>query len=49
MNKKGEMTLYEHAVAWWKEHDCEIPDKDSDEWKRMYEEWVSWAFSDLRG
>ena len=41
------MTLEEHAIAWWQEKGAEIPPLDSAEWKRMYEEWAVWAFSNL--
>ena len=45
----AELTLADHAEAWWLEKGNTIPPRDSDEWKKMYEAWVEWAFSDLRG
>ena len=43
----AELTLADHAEAWWREKGNTIPPRDSDEWKKMYESWVEWAFSDL--
>lgn len=41
------MTLAEHAEMWWKEMGHEVPPRVSDEWRRMYEEWVAYAFAEL--
>jgi hypothetical protein len=43
------MTLAEHAEAWWREQGKVVPPPDSAEWQTMYEEWVEFAFSDMRG
>ena len=42
-----EMTLADHAEAWWREQGKEVPSRDTDEWQAMYETWVAWAFADL--
>ena len=44
-----EMTLADHAEAWWREQGNEVPARDSNQWQKMYETWVEWAFADLRG
>jgi hypothetical protein len=44
-----EMTLAEHAEAWWRKKGKRVPRRDTKAWQRMYETWVEWAFSDLRG
>jgi hypothetical protein len=43
-----EMTLAEHAEAWWREQGNALPARETDKWERMYEAWVEWAFIDLR-
>jgi hypothetical protein len=45
----GQMTLAQHAEAWWREQGNIVPDRDTAEWDRMYEAWVTWAFADLHG
>ena len=42
-----EMTLADHAEAWWREQGKKVPPPDTDEWRAMYEAWVAWAFGDL--
>jgi hypothetical protein len=32
-----EMTLADHAEAWWREMGEKLPRRDTDEWRRMYE------------
>ena len=44
-----EMTLAEHAEAWWREKGKKVPRRDTDKWRQMYEAWVAWAFADLHG
>ena len=42
------MKLWEHAEAWHKENERQMPsDKDSKEYQLMYEQWVNWAFKDF--
>ncbi len=43
----AELTLADHAEAWWREKGNTIPPRGTDEWQKMYETWVEWAFSDL--
>ena len=44
----AEMTLAEHAEAWWREQGNKVPFRNSKQWQQMYETWVEWAFADLR-
>jgi hypothetical protein len=44
-----EMTLADHAEAWWREQGNRVSRRDTKAWQRMYERWVAWAFSDLHG
>ncbi len=44
-----EMTLADHAEAWWRENGRTLPPRGTAEWQAMYETWVDWAFADLRG
>lgn len=39
-----EMTLGEHAEAWWREQGNEVPERDTTEWSIMYEKWIEYAF-----
>lgn len=49
MSKKSkEMSLLEHAEAWWQEQGNIIPDKNTIEHKEMYEKWVEFAFQDFK-
>ena len=41
------MTLADHAEAWWQEQGNEVPSRNTDEWRQMYETWVEWAFADF--
>jgi len=42
-----QMTLADHAEAWWVQEGHTVPDRKSPTWDVMYEEWVRYAFSDL--
>ena len=37
----AELTLADHAEAWWREKGNTIPPRDTDEWKKMYETWAN--------
>ena len=39
-----ELTLAEHAEAWYTEQGEQVPPRDSEEWTAMYQVWVSFAF-----
>lgn len=41
-------TMRDHAIAWWTEKGHTIPALDSEEWERMYHEWIDFAFSKWR-
>lgn len=43
-----EMTLADHAEAWWEEQGNRVPKRDTAEWGAMYEQWVEYAFEDFR-
>ena len=43
----AEMTLGDHAEAWWREQGKEVPPRDTNQWMTMYESWVVWAFGNL--
>ena len=40
------MTLADHAEAWQKERGRAVPDKGTETWKKMYLEWVDFAFKE---
>ena len=46
--KHGQMTLADHAEAWWIEQGNEVPKKDTKGWENMYLKWVDFAFRDLK-
>jgi len=43
-----QMTLADHAEAWTREQGQPVPERDSAEWRAMYEKWIAWAFQDFR-
>lgn len=44
-----ELTLDEHAEAWARENGKDVPtDRNSVEWRHMYEEWIDYAFADFK-
>ena len=43
-----ELTLGDHAELWWQEQGNEVPARNTDAWREMYERWATWAFADLR-
>lgn len=42
-----DMSMEDHAMAWWIEKGYVIPSPDSLEWAEMYAKWVDFAFDDL--
>ena len=42
-----ELTLADHAESGWREQGKRVPRRNTDEWRRMYERWVAWAFADF--
>jgi hypothetical protein len=40
-----EMTLADHAEAWWQEQGNVVPARDTPEWQSMYEAWIDFAFA----
>lgn len=45
--KLEQMTLAEHAEAWQREQGKEVPDRDTEAWQTMYEQWVDFAFQGI--
>ena len=42
-----QMTLAEHAEAWWREQGKEVPDRETSAWQEMYEQWIEYAFAEF--
>ncbi len=42
-----EMTLADHAEAWWRESNNIVPNRGTPEWDNMYEQWIDFAFADM--
>jgi hypothetical protein len=41
------MKLADHAEAWSQENGESVPLRGTDEWARMYERWIEFAFADF--
>lgn len=39
-----ELTLAQHAEAWWNEQGKTVPPSNTPEWEAMYEKWIEYAF-----
>jgi hypothetical protein len=39
-------TLADRAEAWWRERGNEVPARQSQDWRNMYERWIEYAFDD---
>jgi hypothetical protein len=37
--------LWQHAEMWCYEQGNDIPERDTDNWQKMYESWVDFAFA----
>jgi hypothetical protein len=42
----SEMTLADHAEAWWGEKGNIVPKRETRAWDTMYQSWVEYAFCD---
>jgi hypothetical protein len=42
-----ELTLADHAEAWWTEQGNPLPPRSSVAWTTMYEVWIDYAFAGL--
>ena len=42
-----EITLSDHAEAWWREKGNIVPEKNTQEWEKMYALWVEYAFKTI--
>lgn len=38
------MTLRDHAEAWWTEQGKNVPPHNTLAWHRMYRKWINYAF-----
>ena len=47
MDSQNEMTLADHAEAWWKEQGKIVPPIDTPEYEEMYQRWHTFAFQDF--
>jgi hypothetical protein len=47
VNMQKEMTLSEHAEAWWSDQGNIVPEPYSEEWVAMYVQWHTYAFKDF--
>jgi len=45
--KMAELTLSEHAEAWWIEQGKDVPERGTEGWNEMYVAWVYFAFGDF--
>lgn len=44
----SELTFAKHAEIWWEEQEKIVPpDRNSQEWRDMYEKWIEFAFQDF--
>ncbi len=41
------MTMAEHAEAWWREQGRAVPVRDTNDWQRMYKQWINFAFAEF--
>jgi len=39
-----DVTLGEHAEAWWSEQGRKVPRRNTKAWNNMYGNWVNYAF-----
>lgn len=44
MSAEREMILADHAEAWQRERGREVPDRDSEAYRAIYDEWIEFAF-----
>jgi hypothetical protein len=42
-----DMTMADHAEAWWGEQGNILPDRGTKEWRDMYKKWHTYAFEDF--
>lgn len=45
--KLEDMTLAQHAEAWWREQGQTVPPRETKQWDEMYRAWVDYAFADF--
>ena len=44
MANESELTMADHAESWMKENGYVIPERHTEEWKRLYAKWIDYAF-----
>lgn len=43
-----DVTMAEHAEAWWSEKGRKVPRRDTMAWNDMYQKWVNYAFKSFK-
>jgi len=44
---EADMTLEQHAEAWWTQQGRAVPARKSKAWDVMYAQWIEFAFRDF--
>jgi len=44
----GNIPLWQHAEMWYYEQGNNIPERDTDAWQQMYEQWIDFAFAGFK-
>ena len=42
-----DIPLYKHAEMWWSEQGKKVPSEDTEEYRKMYEKWVEFAYLEI--
>jgi hypothetical protein len=45
--ESDKLTLADHAEAWARERGLPVPQRDTDDWRALYEQWHTWAFQGI--
>lgn len=43
-----DLALVDHAELWAISHGYSVPARDTEEWQGMYQDWIGYAFSEMR-
>lgn len=46
MAQPQKLTFADHAEAWIRDQIRKVPERGTEEWESLYEEWVAFAFKD---
>jgi hypothetical protein len=44
MNEQPILTMADYSELWMREMGYKIPERDSEAWQKLYEQWVEYAF-----